>query len=236
MRIKLNFSVNKTDVPINNQHLLNGYIHKCLGKNNKYHDTWSNYSISSLLGGKMNDDNKTVSFKNGAYFTVTSQDSELISKMLLGSLMNQELFHGMTYTGVDHIDEKFYDGINHFVTLSPFLIKEPCKKYGERSLRLDEDKDFEAKVKEYLIRKLNRYDKSLDLTNFDVKIPKRKWHYTKKIWVQESFNWGNMCQIDIISSRKIAEIIYNLGIGKSTGSGFGTIAKTESTNIYFKHK
>jgi len=236
MRIKINFTQNTSPVPIDNQHLLNGYIHKCLGKDNKYHDTWSNYSISTLLGGKLNKDSKTLSFKDGAFITVTSEDREFLNLILMGTLDNKELFNGMKFAGFDHVEEKFNNGVNHFVTLFPgFIIKEPCPIHGERFIQLS-DKDFDIKVKNYLIKKLKRIDESLDLKDFDVKIEKRDWYYTKKVKVGKSFNISNMCQLDIRSSKEIAKLIYNIGVGKSTGSGFGAIAKTESNALYFKNK
>lgn len=33
-------------------------------------------------------------------------------------------------------------------------------------------------------------------------------------------NYANQCQVSISCDKKIAELIYNIGLGQSTGSGF----------------
>lgn len=232
MRVKINFSKNTEPVIINNQHLLNGFIHKCLGKNNDYHDTWSGYCISSLLGGKLNEDKKTLSFDNGGYILVTSRDESFIGKFFMGAMQNPDLFCGMKLTDIEYIDEKFNKEVNHFVTLSPFIIKEKCNIHGERYITM-EDENFVDKVKEHTIRKLKRIDSSLNLDSFDITIPDRHWHRTKRIMVGKSFCFANHCQISIKCNERIGKLLYHVGIGKSTGSGFGTIAKTESSSLYF---
>ena len=61
-RLRINLTQPTADVPVNNQHNLNGFIHESFGKNNPYHNTFSDYSISSLQGGKLNSDKKTLNF------------------------------------------------------------------------------------------------------------------------------------------------------------------------------
>lgn len=230
MRIKINFSPNKTPVPIANQSLLNSYVHKCLGRNNEYHDARSNYNISSLYGGKLRADKETLDFENGGYIVASSQDTTFINLLLMGLINNLEFTHGMTFAGVDHINESFIDGWNHFATLSPFLIK----KYKDRSysfLTL-KDEDFKGQVKEYLVKKLSQIDETLDLRDFDVNIPDNATHKVKGIRVKNVVNQANQCHISIHSNKKVVELLYNIGIGQSTGSGFGTIYKTENRQVY----
>ena len=53
MRITLNFE--PTMVPFNEptQNYVNGMVHAIIGKDNSYHDKFSNYSVSFLRGGKL---------------------------------------------------------------------------------------------------------------------------------------------------------------------------------------
>jgi CRISPR-associated endoribonuclease Cas6 len=230
MRIKINFTENKTPVNVDNQSTVNGYIHRCLGEGNKYHDTPSDYSISLLCGGKLNKETRKLSFKNGGYIIVSSIDSEFINKIILGVMNNPDFIHGMRFCGIEPIEEQLYNGWNHFFTLSPFLIKDRWNE-GKRFVTLEGD-DFEVRVESYLKNKLNAIDSDLDLSDFKVEIPEHKGHKVKKVMIKNVINHANSCQISIFTNKKVASILYNIGIGQSTGCGFGTIYKTENHDIY----
>lgn len=231
MRIKFNFSKNISEVPIHNQALMNSYIHKCLGRNNEYHDAKSNYNISHLYGGKLNRDNGMLAFDKGGYFVVSSQDNEFINKLLMGVLNHQDLFHGMKFAGVDHIKENFVNGWNYFATLSPFIVKRYASMKDYSFITLN-DENFEGELQRYLINKLSKIDAKLDLSDFEVKIPKNDNHKIKKILVKNVINMANSCHINIHTNKRVAELLYNIGLGQSTGSGFGTIYKTENHHLY----
>ena len=74
---------------------------------------------------------------------------EFINKLMIGVINNPDFIHGMTFNGVEHIEERFFDGWNYFKTLSPFLIKTYANKKTYSFLTLD-DNDFENKLEEYL--------------------------------------------------------------------------------------
>lgn len=231
MRFKIDFSKNTIPVPISNQHLLNSYIHKCLGKNNKWHNSEGTYSISSLQGGILNGDKKTLSFNSGSYIIVTSLNIEFLNELFNGILNNQDLFNGMKWAGTTPIKENFLNGWNHFATLSPFVIKHYDENGKYKFLTLD-DEDFQSKVKDYLIHKIKKLKKDADLSEFDVLIPKHNSHKVKKVLVKNVINKANQCHISINCSKSIAEFIYSIGLGNSPGSGFGTIYKTENKDLY----
>ena len=50
--------------------------------------------------------------------------------------------------------------------------------------------------------------------------------------VKNVVNYANSCHINVYTNRKVAELLYNIGLGQSTGSGFGTIYKTENRSFY----
>ena len=231
MRIKINFSKNTSAVPVQNQSLLNTYVHKCLGHKNEYHDKKNDYCISHLYGGKLNPDKNTLSFENGGFITISSKDLEFVNKLLIGIISNPNFTGGMIFSGVDHIDERFFDGWNYFTTLSPFIIKKYSDKKNYTFITLN-DVSFENNLKEYLVKKLKQIDNTIDLSDFDVKIPDNNTHKVKSVLVKNVINKANQCHINIFCNKKVAELLYNIGIGQSTGSGFGTIYKTENHNIY----
>ncbi len=253
MRIKVNFSKSTSDVPNNNNVVLE-YIHRCLGRDNEYHDIASSYNISHLYGGEINSHNpKTLSYPNGGYIIVSSLDNEFMGKILVGLLNNPILNYGMKFRNFEHMNEEFMNGWNHFAVLSPFIIKGIYGKndYGFMTLageykRVDgkwdvekkEGYDFENVVKEHIFNKLKKINESLDLSDFDVKIDefqngvKHNKHKVKKVYVNNILNFANQCQLSIRCNRKVAELLHNIGIGQSTGAGFGTIYKTENHHLY----
>lgn len=232
MRIKISFSPNTSEVPVNNQSFLNSYVHKCLGRNNEYHDKKNNYCISSLIGGYLNKEQQTVDFKNGAFFVISSADLTFLNKLLIGIMQNPEFGFGMVFKNVEHIsNETFLNGWNHFSTLTPFIIKEYFDKKNYSFVTL-KDHDFQIKVKDYLIKKLTKIDPKLDLSDFDINIPNHEAHKVRTVMVKNVVNKANRCQISIHTNKKVAELLYNIGLGQSTGSGFGTIYKTENQSLY----
>ena len=40
--------------------------------------------------------------------------------------------------------------------------------------------------------------------------------------------------VDVKANQEVAETLYNIGLGKSTGYGFGTLYKNENYKKYFK--
>jgi CRISPR-associated endoribonuclease Cas6 len=230
MRIKLLLSPTNNVLPIQNQHIINSFIHKALGPNNQYHNTKNDYSISSLQGGKLIKNTNNISFQNGGYITISSLNNEFIAKLLIGAYTTP-FYQDVNVIGMDFIDEQFINGWNHFATLSPFLIKQYQSKSNYNFLTLD-NPNFQQEVKTYLINKLTKINPKLNLTDFDVKINHHPNHKIKKIMVKNVINKANQCQISIHTNKKIAELLYNIGVGQSTGSGFGTIYKTENHKLY----
>jgi CRISPR/Cas system endoribonuclease Cas6 (RAMP superfamily) len=127
MRIKILLSKTNIELPIQHQSIVNSFIHKVLGPNNKYHNAKNNYSISSLQGGKWIPNTNNISFNNGGYITISSLNKEFIDDVLVG-LYTTPFYKDISVSGIEFIDEQFYNGWNHFVTLSPFLIKEYSSK------------------------------------------------------------------------------------------------------------
>ena len=230
MRIKVKLSPSNVALSMNNQDIVNSFIHRSLGKDNKYHDIKNDYSISSLQGGKWISGSDKLSIKDGAYITITSLDKEFLDNILLGLYTTN--FHGdIKVCGIEFIDEFFYNGWNHFATLSPFIIKKYSDKKTYTFLTMNDD-NFQEDVKNHLMNKLSKIVPDLNLDGFDVRINKNPSHKVKGVRIKNVMNRANQCQVSIHCSRKVAELIYNIGLGQSTGSGFGTVYKTENHKLY----
>jgi len=234
MRLIVNFTKNTEPVPVNNQNVINSYIHDCLGRNNKYHDISGDYNISLLLGGTTNE-NGFMDFKNGGRIIISTQDNEFLEKLLSAIMLNKNLSWGMIYKNVDFINEIFYSGINHFYTLSPILLKKITgdKKY---TFHTKNDSDFDEVLTIRMKNKLQKIsDKSnlkLNLSDFKITTTNSGKEKVKPVIVKNVLNKVSTCIVSITCKQNVAELIYHLGLGQSTNSGFGCVCKVENQQNY----
>lgn len=230
MRIKLNFTKSEEFVPFDYQGIINTFIHDSLGRNNKYHDAKSNYCVSNLRGGKKVSGG--LSFHK-PYIIVTSSDIEFINGVIKGAY-GRKLGYGMEFKNIEFMNENFHNGWNYFASLSPIFFKD---KNTKRHITI-QDENYESELKKHLLNKLNvindnlKGNEKLNLNGFDVKVPNHKNHKVKKVFVNGIWNFSSTCHVNIKTNAKVAEFIYNIGLGQSTGCGFGTICKTENLKLY----
>lgn len=231
MRLKIKLTGTDKILPINNQHIVNSFFHKLLGKNNKWHDTISDYCVSSLRGGKHIGD-KNISFKNGGYIIISSEDTELLTTILSG-LMENSIFHDdIKVNGFEYLpEENYFNGWNHFRTLTPILLKVDGKDITI------EDDDYVKALTEQTKTKLSNYDPKLFLDNIEIKIKSHPAHRVKNVYLMKkngvAKNHATECQLSIFCSKEVAKALYNIGFGKSTGAGFGMVYKTENKHLYY---
>lgn len=240
MRLKIELSGTNQNVPKNTQSKVNSFIHNAIGRNNQYHDSKSDYCISNLCGGKLNEDKLTLSFNNDSFIIVTSTNMEFINKLIVGLMNNRDFGYGISFKNVSFIDEVLYDGYNHFFTLTPVLIKgkeETDPKYITIK-NIDQDgkytidnPEYTKRLKEHIINKFTKIDPTVDFNGFDIVIdyPTSK---VKSVIVKDIKNWGSTMKMTVYGNKKLISLIYNFGLGQSTGSGFGTIYKTENHEAY----
>ena len=230
MRIKINLSSCDTPLNINNQFMVNSYIHRVLGENNPYHDTPSDYVVSNLRGGKWIPGSDTIDFSNGGFIVLSTIDNEFLNKILLGLFSGIEFGKGIRFTGIDYIEEKIYvGGVNHFRTLTPILLK---GRKGEQKFLTIEDSKFVNELESRTKNRLNKIKDNLDWGDFKIVIKEHTKHKVRSVLIKDIINRASECQIDIYGSKGVLDLIYNTGIGQSCGSGFGLLVKTESKKIY----
>lgn len=230
MRIKLEFTKPNQNIPINTQQYVNSFIHKCLGHNNPYHDKQSDYNISNLKGGKLNDDKLTIHFPNvNPYIIVSSENQEFMGKIIEGAHTINSFGFGMEFIDTTFISEEFINGWNHFFTLDPILLKELNSEGKTRYITI-KDIDFTNKLKNHIINKFSKIDPNLNLNDLQIEIGHGK---TKRITIKNN-EWaiGTSVKVMIKTNKKVASKLYHYGLGQSTGSGFGTIYTTNYVNDY----
>lgn len=232
MRIKIMYTPNTSSVPIQNYDHLNSYINRCLGKDNPYHDKSGPYNVSSLQGGSLNADKKTLEFENGGFLIVSSLDITFLDTLLAGIRQNPNLGYGMKFSGVDFVHEQISDGWNHFFTLSPMLFKDNKKQGPDKYVTFKNNPDFVEYAKMRILKKLSKFKPELDLSNFQIQIRIHEKDRVKYFMVHNANNGANQCQISFRGNKEAINILYNIGVGQSTNSGFGTIAKVENFQYY----
>ena len=218
MRLRINLTHPTQDVPVNNQHQMNGFIYAILGNDNPYHDSVSDYSISSLQGGKLKDDKLTLSFEeSNPHFYVASQNSAFIGDFVLGTKRENISVFGMKIDNIDiTYDFRPHDYCDDIITISPILIRGK----DDRKIQFDSP-EWSVEIMRNCTGKLRHQgieDKTFRIELVATGKPKKKC-----VWVGDVFNPCSSVRLRVYGKKKTREALYNLGIGNSTGSGFGAV-------------
>lgn len=230
MRVKFYFSGTKNLVPINNQKELNSYIHTCLGKDNVYHDIFSNYAISSLQGGKLVD-NKFLDYSNGSYFYISGdvlgEDTtplDVITKLMDGVVINPELGWGMKFLRFEVGDYKVGEYCDKIQTISPILLKAKVDERKHRSITFQDVNFIEVLTKKCKMKlKYTNMFSDDEIDTLDIKLNKVVNAKVKIVHVGDIFNICSQVRLVVYGNKKIRKTLYSMGLGNSTGSGFGVI-------------
>jgi CRISPR-associated endoribonuclease Cas6 len=216
MIIKVIFNKPKNNIiPIVNQKELNSYIHKCLGINNEYHDSFSDYAISSIQGGKLNNNNM-LSFENSVpYIIISSENFQFISQIIMGIESNKFNLFDMTFKNFEFNDFKVNQTFDKIITISPILLKKNNKKITFT------DKEWVNVLIEQTKAKLKH--KGIIDDTFNIEIRNVNKAKEKMIYVGNTFNPCSMISLKVYGKKETRKTIYNMGFGNSTGCGFGSI-------------
>jgi CRISPR-associated endoribonuclease Cas6 len=237
MRIKISFTPNTEPVP-NNLSVVNSYLHNCLGRNNQIHDNESDYNIGRLYGGKIINGGKTINYPNGGYLLITSLKQDFLNNLTIKILENQSLGYGMSFNGIDYIQEDFVNGWNNFKTTDMgFILRKPKDNTyddndNHKGYYTLNDIELVTVLKNQIIRKFKKISTNYDLNDLEVVIPDHPNHKIAYRYSKQIKNSVNICQININTNKIVAEALYNYGLGQSCGSGFGTIYTTQFHHLY----
>ncbi|MDD4227549.1 MAG: CRISPR-associated endoribonuclease Cas6 [Mariniphaga sp.] len=217
MRIYIKIQTTSKTIPFDHQPLLTGTIHKWLGWNNE-HAKMSLYSFSQLSGGKVKTEG--LKFERGTSFFFSSYDETLIKKMVSGIQSEPEMFYGLIVSEIIIQEDPDLTARNLFRVASPIFIK---RRVGEKIDHiLFNDSRANTCLKETLTNKMNKagiVDESLDI-RFDSSYYRAG---TKKITYNGVQNRANWCPVIIEGKPKTKLFAWNVGLGNSTGVGFGAI-------------
>lgn len=217
MRIYLILSSNKETVPYTYQQQLVGTLHKWMGKN-VFHDDISLYSLSWLDGGKGYKNG--LDFKNGACWFISSPNIDIIKKLIKNIQNDPAIAFGMTVKELILKDTPNFPEKIRFNVATPVFIK---RTIGEREVHYTfRDENVNQLLTETLKSKLKKAGLTTEniKVSFDVNYPNAK---TKLITYRGIKNKANFCPVILEGSPELIAFAWDVGIGNSTGIGFGAL-------------
>ena len=224
MILKIYFEENGMTIPFQHQDVLNGVFYRTLLKGNQeIHDNFSNYAVSSIQNCHKVEDGLMPYTGEEPFIQVSTpeENEHLIIKLLTALPIHikakTKLFFGRAITNyeITEFDVNPYEfDIIH--TISPVLII----KNGQRYTFQNTDK-WEEMMNEICRKKLEH--QGIIDNSFRIVCDKSKLK-AKSILVSTAYNKCTNFVGIVYGKPNTRKTLYNLGIGGSTGSGFGSVA------------
>lgn len=217
MRLHIKTSGTKEVIPFNYQPILTGAIHKWLGRNEEHGDI-SLYSFSWLRGGKAN--KQGIKFAKGANFFLSSLDQDFLKGIYEGIMNNPAIGLGLIVTELIIQEDPVFESNTVFHVASPVLVKgkigDRIKHYSFSEIESDDILTTTMKTK---LKKAGLNEEGISITfERDYFNPKVKVIHYKGIG-----NRVNICPVRITGTPEQIVFAWNVGVGNSTGIGFGAL-------------
>jgi len=223
MRIHIKTTPSKDTIEYNHLHLLTGTIHKWFGENN-FHDSASLYSFSHLIGAISTKEG--LNFPNGANFFISCWENDLAKLLIKGIQEDPDMFFGLKAIELVIQENPDLSEKTHFHLGSPVYIQRNLEN-GRKKFYYFNDEDSPKLLHDTLLTKMKVAGIPIDETLkiiFDQSYNRKG---TKKIdykhgeqITQIRANW---CPVIIEGKPETKQFAWNVGIGNSTGIGFGAI-------------
>lgn len=218
MRIYLETNSNIERVPFNYQQKLVGTVQKWLGYND-IHDSMSLYSFSWLMNGEI--ETNGFNFSKGSRWFLSFYDETYIKTIIKTILKDPIMFSGMRVVDIKIENTPNLESVDYFKIASPIFIK---RKVGENfkhyTYQDSESNELLVQTLKHKMRNANLpEDETLNI-EFDLAYNHKK---IKTIDYQGVKNKSNLCPIFMRGKPETKAFAWNVGIGNSTGIGFGSL-------------
>lgn len=220
MRIYLKTSANTYVVPFEYQQKQVGVIHRWLGQN-EIHNAISLYSFSWLHNGKQVENG--FNFPDGASWYISFYDDQLLKLVISNILVMPEMFSGMKVTDISIEENPDLSSRELFYLGSPVFLKRHLVDKSENKYYTYMDPESSNIMKETLLHKMQIAGIPIDDTleiRFDLTYINKKIKYINYHNIR---NKASMCPVYIKGKPETKVFAWNVGIGNSTGIGFGSI-------------
>lgn len=221
MRIKINFNGSNTEYKNNNLRQVKGWFeNNIMGKNNIGHNDVSYYSLSPMFGGVRTA--KGEKFSNGGYVYFTTNSNELMSEVVTALFgMNDSVAVGdLTYMNFEMVKDFYIHSDYDIVrTISPILLKRHHKKITIN------DEEFLPLLRKRCVEKLVANGINEDKAEtLSIEIFYKENAQVVDMQYNNIHNFATKAMFIVKGNRQAREALYNMGIGSSTGCGFGTVS------------
>jgi len=218
MRIYLHLTKNRELIPFNYQPFLTGALHKWLGKENIEHGNVSLYSFSWLQYADTTKEG--INLKRGSNFFISAYDEALIKSIVSGIMADPSVCFGSTVSSVDVMETPIFTDVHRFNLASPVFIR---RFEGEKNNHISYDDEMASfYLTETMQHKLTLAGLPPDnvKVSFDKTCPNPR---TKVITYKGIGNRVNLCPVIVEGTPEQIAFAWNVGVGNSTGIGFGAL-------------
>jgi CRISPR-associated endoribonuclease Cas6 len=217
MRIHIKIQVPDVIIPFDHQPLLVGTIHKWLGWN-KEHGKLSLYSFSRLEGGKAV--NGGLKFPKETSFFFSSYDIDLIKRLVNSIQTDPFLFFSLKVTEIILQEDPELSERELFWIGSPVFIKRRDGNSIKHILYSDlQSSDCLKETLQTKMKEAGLTDDSFEVY-FDTNYSKPRTQKINYNGIENKVNW---CPVIIKGKPETKLFAWNVGLGNSTGIGFGAI-------------
>lgn len=217
MRLHIIIKSENKLVPFNNQILLTGAIHKWVGEN-EIHNKTSLYSFSWLTGGRKFGNG--LKFENETSFEFSAHDNDLIKRVVKGIQSDPTINYGLEVSEIVIQETPKFSNKETFFVASPVLVK---RTEQEHEIHFTYDQlEADNLLTNTMKTKLKRA--GLDDTNIHLTFDRSYYGArTKLIYYKNIGNKANICPVLIEGTPEQIVFAWNVGVGNSTGIGFGSL-------------
>ena len=144
---------------------------------------------------------------------------------------NTEIYDGMEVYKIEEIDYKFRDTDTEilFRTTKNGLV---LKAYDSNTFITLNDDTFITELNYRTLNKLKKINPNLDYSNFKIELMDDKHNKTFNTIMKNARIPASNVSLKITANKDIFNIIYNVGLGNSTGCGYGHIYPISLRNHY----
>lgn len=217
MRLHLKLTNSKKIIPFDHFPKVIGAVHKWIGKN-EIHDALSLYSLSRLKNSKILSDG--FLFENDPTFFISSFDNTLIKIIIEGIKNRPEVAYGMAVKELILQPNPDFTLQERFLLASPVFIKRTIGRNDKHYTISDSEADaLLTETMQSKFKKAGLAGTEL-LIRFDRDYPTPK---IRLITYKGIKNKVTSCPIIMEGSPEAKAFAWNVGIGNSTGIGFGAL-------------
>jgi CRISPR-associated endoribonuclease Cas6 len=219
MRLYLRLNQSNYTIPFNYQHYLTGALHKWIGANNEIHGKISLHTFSWLQNVKVVS-NKGIKLDIDSYFFISAFDQALIQKILLGIIKDPTLFADIRVIDAQIVEEPVFSQKETFLAASPIFIK---RRFDNQIRHITYN---DPACSQYLTETMQEKLQSAGLSSEGLQIKFDTSSFSPRIKLvryKEIENRVNICPVIIEGTPEQIGFAWKVGIGNSTGVGFGAL-------------